>query len=905
MEDPTIVDDGNGTPKAPAPTRRSEALVPRSELPRNESLTVRAPWFRRAQVALAEWVLRPFLKLARITPEADRPPFDPTRPVCYVLDRNGLSNLAILDRACREAGWPRPIDPLPLAGSTRPPRSVFALEKRVGWLFNRRRTFSDRTERLERLLSAIRRDPEANVQLVPVSIFVGRAPDRSAGWFKVLFSENWVVVGRFRRLLAILFNGRNTLVQFSQPVLLGTAGADIEDLKRAAHKLSLVMRVHFRRIRAAVIGPDLSHRRTLVNDVLRSDSVRQVIQSQGLKEKGGVAAARQKAEAYAREIAADYSHPVVRSLSFILQGFWNRIYDGITMNHFDAFRAQAPGFEVVYVPCHRSHIDYLVLSYLLYRNGLVPPHIAAGVNLNLPIVGPILRRGGAFFLRRSFKANALYSAVFSEYVSTLIRQGVALEYFIEGGRSRTGRLMPPRAGLLTMTVRGYLRDHARPVLFQPVYIGYEKLAEGKSYLGELSGQPKKKESWIGLLRSLGMLRQRYGRVVVNFGEPIELERILDTHAPGWKQQALAPDEKPTWFAGAVDDLADRILENINRAADINPIALLGLVILGTPKHAIGEADLIAHLQFFLDHLNEHPFGQRVTHTSMTPQQIIAYGEGMAWIRRIRHPLGDVLSAEGDPGVMLSFHRNNVMHVFSALSWVACCMLNTRRLSRQGLMRLGRMVYPFLKTELFLPWDAEGFGLAIEGAIEFLGKRGLVNIDADGGWISRPADGGDAFFGLRVLAHSLLQTFQRYYVVIAILSKNGPGALSASELETLCHLTAQRMALLHELSGPEFGDRALFKSFIQMLKAEGIVSTDGKGKLTFAQELNQLGADARIILSRELRQGIVAITPEARAALAPANDGPPLIEGPAPTETATEAKALLAPEVEKAPPRDDV
>ena len=860
-----------------------------------EPLTVRAPWFRRAQLALVELMLRPFLKLARITPEADQAPFDPAHLVCYILDHNGLTNLAILDRACREAGWPRPIDPLPLASASRPPRAVFALQKRQGWLLGPRRRFSDRTERLERLLTAIRRDPEARVQLVPVSIFVGRAPDRSAGWFKVLFSENWVVVGRFRRMLAILFNGRNTLVQFSAPVVLGSAGPESDDLKRAAHKLSLVMRVHFRRIRAAVIGPDLSHRRTLVNDVLRSDAVRQVITSQGAKEKGGISAARQKAEAYAREIAADYSHPVVRSLSFILQGFWNRIYDGITMNHFEAFRQQAPGFEVVYVPCHRSHIDYLVLSYLLYRNGLVPPHIAAGVNLNLPIVGPILRRGGAFFLRRSFRANALYSAVFSEYVSQLLRQGVALEYFIEGGRSRTGRLMPPRAGLLTMTVRGYLRDHARPVLFQPVYIGYEKLAEGKSYLGELSGQPKKKESWLGLIRSLRVLRNRYGRVVVNFGEPIELTKVLDEHAPGWDQQTIAQDERPTWFSPVVDDLANRILENINRAADVNPVALLALVILGTPKHAIGEADLAAHLQIFLDYLGEHPMGNRVTYTAMDPPQIIGYCEGMGWIRRIRHPLGDVLSAEGDPGVMLSFHRNNVMHLVSAVSWVACCMLNTSRISRQGLMRLGRMVYPFLKTELFLPWDAEGFGQQIEAAITFLGKRGLVNIDADGGWISRPADGGDAFSGLRVLAHSLLQTFQRYYVVIAILSKNGPGTLSASELETLCHLTAQRMALLHELSGPEFGDRALFKSFIQMLKAEGVVSTDEKGKLMFAQQLNQLGADARIILSRELRQGIVAITPEARAALAPSvTDIPALIEPPEPMENAADAKALLGP-----------
>ncbi len=828
-------------------------------------VNARAPWWRRASLSFLQWLQEPFVRIRRITPESDHPPFDPAHPVCYILDRHALSSMAILDRACKEAGWPRPIDPLPLATLSRPPRSVFALDKRSGWL-PQRRQLSDRTARLERLLEAIRRDPQAKVQLVPVSIFVGRAPDRTSGWFKVLFSENWVVVGRFRRLLAILFNGRNTMVQFSTAVTLDQAVPESDDLKRAAHKLSLLMRVHFRRLRTAVIGPDLSHRRTLVDAVVRSAPVREAIAAQAAKEKGGNSAALAKARSYAREVAADYSHPVVRSLSFILSAFWNRIYDGISVHHFDELRQNAPNFEIVYVPCHRSHIDYLVLSYLLYRNGLVPPHIAAGVNLNLPIVGPILRRGGAFFLRRSFKANALYSAVFSEYVAQLIRQGVALEYFIEGGRSRTGRLLQPRAGMLAMTIRAFLRERARPVLFQPVYIGYEKLIEGKSYIGELSGQPKTKESWWTLLRSLSVLRNRYGRVTVNFGEPIALDQVLDAHGGDWRAAPLKDDEKPQWLSGAIDDVANRILTNINRSVDVNPVSLVALTILGTPKHAIGEADLMAHLQVFLHLLRARPYDKRVTYTELKPDEIVRHVEAMGWIARIKHPLGDVFGAPGDQGVLLTYHRNNVMHVFAAVSWVACCLINTRRLSKSGLSRLGRMVYPFLKTELFLPWDVDGFSAEIDGAVEFLSGHGLINVDADGAWISRPADGGDAFFGLRVLAHSLLQTFQRYYVVIAVLTKNGPGTLSAAELENLCHLTAQRLALLHEMSGPEFGDKALFKSFIQMLKSERIVATDEAGKLTFGSELNQLGSDARIILSRELRQGIVALTVEAREAL---------------------------------------
>ena len=205
--------------------------------------------------------------------------------------------------------------------------------------------------------------------MVPVSIFVGHAPNRSRGRFSVLFSENWAIVGRFRRLLAILLNGRDTLVQFAPPVAL--RGIVAEDLppERTVRKLSRVLRTHFRRLREMVVGPDLSTRRMLVDKVLAADSVREAIADQARRDKSKPEAAWQKAHAYAYEIAADYSHPVVRSASFLLTPVWNRIYRGVLVHHLDKFKQDAPGHEVVYVPSHRSHMDYLLLSYLLYTKG--------------------------------------------------------------------------------------------------------------------------------------------------------------------------------------------------------------------------------------------------------------------------------------------------------------------------------------------------------------------------------------------------------------------------------------------------------------------------------------------------------------------------------------------------------
>lgn len=804
-------------------------------------------------------IIEPWLAIRREPPGPDAELVLPQLPVCYAIEQYGLSNVLILEQACRETGLPSPLVAMPsnMAGQG---RAVVALSRRHGFWFGRPRNRTH-SEGLANLFAALQADPSLDVQVVPVSIFVGRAPDRQSGWFRVLFAENWAIVGRFRRFLAVLLNGRHTIVQFSAPVSL--RGVLLEGMTQevAARKVSRVLRAHFRRIRTAVIGPDLSHRRTLLDGVLAADPVRQAIADQARRDSISPAKAWRRAHSYATEIASDYSHTVIRSLSFMLTPFWNKIYRGVSMQHFEALKQAAPGHEVIYVPSHRSHIDYLLLSYLLYSHGLVPPHIAAGVNLNLPVIGPILRRGGAFFLRRSFKANPLYSAVFSEYVATLIGRGDSIEYFIEGGRSRTGRLLAPKAGMLVMTVRAFLRQPRRPVLFQPVYIGYERLIEGKSYLDELSGQPKKKETVWALLRAaVGIMRRNYGRVTVSFAEPVLLDDVLACHAPNWREEQNE-GVRPDWINAAVDTLSSRIQVNINRAADVNPINLLAVALLSTPKYAMSERDLLIQLEVFKTLLVAAPYSARVTVTQMSPEQIVAYGEEVGVLARTRHPLGDVLSLEGEQAVLQSYFRNNVLHLFVCAAWVASCFQNTRRLARASVVRLGRLIYPFLRRELFLPWEHEGFAAQIEATIDVLVERGLLTQSTDGEQLQRGPGQTDEVFCLRVIANAVMQAFERYYIGVAVLVKNGSGTISSAELENLCHLTAQRLALLYAPTAPEFFDRSLFRGFIATLRELNLVRVNEAGKLAFGDDLAAWANDSRLILSRELRHSILKITPE--------------------------------------------
>ncbi len=814
------------------------------------------------------WLLGPWLRLRIESPDDVALLRADPRPLCYVLERYGLSSALVLERACREAGLPSPLTPLagdPLGRK----RAYIALARRRASWFGRPRTRSH-SEGLEKLLARQRAQPDLDIQLVPVSIFIGRAPDRQSGWFSVLFSENWELVGRFRRFLSILLNGRNTIVEFAMAVPLRTALAEDLPPERTVRKLSRVLRVHFARIRAAVIGPDLSHRRILVDKLLASEPVKQAIADQARRDNKPIEDAWRKAHAIAWEISADYSHPVVRSLSFMLTPFWNRIYDGVQVHHLDTLKDIAPGHEVVYVPSHRSHIDYLLLSYLLYSHGIVPPHIVAGVNLNMPVIGSLLRKGGAFFIRRSIRGSALYSTVLSEYVALLVGEGFSLEYFIEGGRSRTGRLLQPQGGMLAMTVRGFLREPRRPVVFLPVYLGYEKLMEGKSYLDELSGRPKQKETVWALIRgALGIMRNKYGRVAVSFGDPILLDDILATHAPDWRERPVGDDERPKWLREAVDDLAQRILVNINRSADVNPVNLLALTLLSSRKHAMTESDLLEQLALGKRLLATIPYSNRVTVTDMEAPQIVAYGEGIGILQRTAHPLGDVLSMDDETAVLQTYYRNNVLHLFTAPAWVACCFQNNRKMSRAGVLRLGRALYPFLQNELFLPWTPDGFVESLEKTIAQFIAEDLLAYDAATDTLTRGPGQTDAVFRLRTIARSLQQAFERYFIAIAVLVKNGPRTLSAGELETLCQLTAQRLSLLYAPAAPEFFDRTLFRAFIQKIREIGLVKTDADGKLDYGDELAAWAKDARLILGRELRHTILKITPETARKVAPA------------------------------------
>jgi glycerol-3-phosphate O-acyltransferase len=604
----------------------------------------------------------------------------------------------------------------------------------------------------------------------------------------------------------------------------------------------------------------LSHRRTIVAQVLRTLAVRRTVRLEMRSTGQPRRVLLRVAKKYADEIAANYSQPFITFMSVLLARLWNRLYDGVVVENVDRLQEIDSAAEIIYVPCHRSHMDYLLLSYVIYHKGFAIPHVAAGVNLNMPVIGRFLRKGGAFFLRRSFKGNALYAAVFKKYLGVMMARGHSLEYFIEGGRSRTGRLLEPRTGMLSMTVRSYLRDPARPVVFLPVYFGYERIVEGRTYIGELSGRPKEKESVFGLLRTLPALRRRFGKVHVNFGEPILLDALLDRHDAGWRR-ALAGDEDAgsPWIKAAIDDLAHRVMVGINSAAAVTPINLVAMALLAMPRQALSETDLVAQLDLYKALLRDAPYSPLVTVTELGGAAMIAYAESLGILERQAHPLGDILRMNDANAVLATYYRNNILHLFALPSLLACCFVSNASMRTVDIQRLVWRVYPYIAAELHLRFSEAEMPVVVDTLLDSFARAGLLRAEADrGAWRRPDSTSGDAR-RLSLLAAATIQTIERYYLAIAVLRQAGSGILSAAALEERCYLMAQRMSLLYGLNSPEFFDKSLFRNFIELLLRRGVVQQGEDDKLAFGDPVLGVAADAQLVLSDEIRHSILQVT----------------------------------------------
>ena len=753
--------------------------------------------------------------------------------VLYVLPQRSLADLLLLDLACEKTSSARPL--LPLSKPNEATRFFF-LNRGSGFFEkNTMRTYSERMLRIDQ---AHAQDPTLRLTVVPVSIFWGRAANKDKSLIRSMVSEEWLISSRLRRLLGLVFNRSDILVRFGTPLPWPQTPASHQGSNRNVRKLARILRVHFRNERTAVLGPDLSNRRSLVAKIVASRPVQDAIESA----EGDWATLEEEARRDAFAIGSNMSYPTIRVLEGLLTWFWHRIYDGVDIQGFEPLERVAQTHTLVYTPCHRSHVDYLVLSHALFGLGLMIPHIAAGDNLNMPVIGKLLRRSGAFFMRRSFRNDPIYRAVISEYLNEVFSRGHSVEYFIEGGRSRTGRMLPPQLGMLRMTLASYALGLPRPVAIIPVYFSYEKLIEANAYLSELRGQSKPTENVADVFRNLRLIKQNFGRVTLRFGTPINLGTFVNNFNLEQNHSSLT--------ATAAQALGHEILTAVNDSAYVNPVNLVALTTLSMPRFTIEEGVLIRHLGYLKTLITTNCEHHNFSVTDLSPTQILEHVERLDMLQREEAEGERLVGHDSATAILMTWYRNNVLHVIAQSAMIACLLVNRRLpLKISTLERLMATVLPYIEAELSFRSGTE------ETSRCLLQLETLGLLYRTGQAVRPPREDAKGRIHLNLLANALMPTLERFYIAIALLDKAGNAKYTRVTLvESACR-TARRFSVLYGTNAPEFFDPALFHGLITTLEDRGVVRTDNDGYLHFDSSIRELIRASHHVIKTELQQSI--------------------------------------------------
>ena len=439
---------------------------------------------------------------------------------------------------------------------------------------------------------------------------------------------------------------------------------------------------HLARELRAAVGPPLRTPVRVEEKVLRDRHLREVMEHVAKQKGRSPWSVQREARRDLREIASRYSPLFIDMIRPIFRWIFQTMYDRVEIDEkgLAEIRRLAADKPLVLTPSHKSHVDYMLLSWAFYEHGLIPPQVAAGINLAFWPFGALARRAGAFFIRRSFKGDKIYSATLRAYVKYLLRERFTQEFFPEGGRSRTGKLLFPKTGLFSMEVDAWGDGAVDDVLFVPIAVDYERLVEGASYAQELAGGEKKKETFGALLQTPRALLRRYGRIYLQFGTPISLKELAEKQLPsGAPSLTLDGDERGSDARRSlIQHLANRVQWGIAEVVTVTPVSLVAAALLSHVRRGISAVDLAQRVELLL-RIAESENARIATALSGAPASPLVPGpilDAMATfaaskVVEVQEAGGQVIYHVPDAKrTYLDFHRNAILNRFVGLSLAA-------------------------------------------------------------------------------------------------------------------------------------------------------------------------------------------------------------------------------------------
>jgi glycerol-3-phosphate O-acyltransferase len=514
------------------------------------------------------------------------------------------------------------------------------------------------------------RDMDRPIFIVPQLVLYKKTPERDYSSLTDIFFGFKDHPGVIRKIVLFFRHNRQAFIDFARPLDL-KAYLENQPPTRPLHDMAAEIKhmliESIDKQKRVILGPIMKSRQQIKELVLMDESVNKEIKILASGNEKRLRQLKKEAGKYFEEIAADYNMTYIQTFIWALSWFWKKIFEGVDvdMPGLAKVREWARKGPLIYVPSHKSHIDYLILNYVLYNYHMHTPRVTAGKNLAFWPMGQIFRKCGAFFIRRTFKGEKLYYEVFKRYIKSLLEEGHPIEFFIEGGRSRNGKLMLPKTGFLSILLQAYHEGFCNDLIFVPASIIYDRIIEEKSYLKEIGGGLKKKENFRQIIRARQVLKRRYGKIYIRFNHPFSLNEYLSQIGSSVKD-----DQR---------NLALNLVRSINDVSLVIPHSLIATAILANHRRGFHLSELAETVDILLKFLKRYevPIAPTLDDSSKAVKETLSLLISQKVIDFLEDVQGEEETfyyVDEDKKIELEYYKNSIIHFFIPHSLIAISLL---------------------------------------------------------------------------------------------------------------------------------------------------------------------------------------------------------------------------------------
>ncbi len=673
-------------------------------------------------------------------------------------------------------------------------------------------------DEIQRLLT-MQKDSETPLYLMPhITIWSKRPVSMMKSVWDVFFG-NSLQPGRLRRIIIFLRNFRSAFIRSGEAIRLSdwTSDSFAEHGKDPVKEIRWRLFQFFTEERVAAAGPMTKPRTWILESVLNSETVQEVIADVAAADRRPVDEVAAEAAKELDFMAADYKYSFVQSAAMAMSAAFKRLYQPVVIDEkgMERIREYLKRGPVVYVPSHKSHMDYLTWSWLCLQVGIFPPHIIAGENLSFWPMGFMFRRMGAIFIRRSFKGNRLYATLLRQYLSRMLWEGYAQEFFIEGGRSRTGKLLRPKFGILSIYVDAYLKNPTRDITFIPIALIYSKLIEEGSYSHELSGGEKKRESTSSLLKVFDAFKFRYGALYQQMGEPISIRDFVERL--GFDPATITEPQRRQ----LIQELGFDVIARINQATTVTPSAVVSLALLASSRKGVTQKKLMDNVEIILQYLRD--IGAPLSNS--LDNSLFAVGEAIDVLRREGsiqgHTIGNevVYTINDSHRHALDYYKNNILHYVAPAAYLAMAFLSFKKQKAplKDVADRGRFLAELLRYEVSHS-PAISRDQLFDQTVEAFHEKGILVKDGYGNLsATNVADRLLPFF-----QRPLLNFLESYWVVAKTLPRLLGKRIGEKKFLKLVMDEGRKMHLIGDIEHGEAYSKTNFQNAIAYFLHQGVL-----------------------------------------------------------------------------------